>query len=118
MDKRLEQALNFSNFRLILATRQKSLKVLLNNKLKLSYEEGLFKIDQKLITYLSVLLVSGIEDCILLDINDVPIKINNLKDFLDKVLQTYDKAINQYYQSYQKLEEARSIRKVIDWDEN
>jgi len=117
MDKRLEQALNFSNFRLILATRQQSLKILLNNKLKLSYENGLFKIDQKLITYLSVLLISGIEDCILLDINDVPIKITNLKDFLDKVLQTYDKAMNQYYQSYQKLEEARDMRKVIDWDE-
>ena len=118
MDKRLEQALNFSNFRLILATRQQSLKVLLNNKLKLSYNGGLFKIDKELIMFISSIGNEKGKDCILLDINDVPIKIVDLTDFFNKIKIIYHKAMNQYYQSYQKLEEARAIRKVIDWDEN
>jgi len=118
MDKRLEQALNFSNFRLILATRQKSLKVLLNNKLKLSYEGGLFKVDKELITYLDTLLSKNTKNCVLLDVNDIPILINDIKELFDKSTELYSKAINQYYQSYQKLEEARDIRKVTDWDED
>ncbi len=118
MDNRLEQALNFSNFRLILATRQKNLKILLNNKLKISYKGGLFKIDKELITFLTILILRKIKSYILLDINDIPIKIMDLEDFLNKVTKIYEKAINQYYQSYQKLEEARDMRKVIDWDEN
>ena len=117
MDKRLEQALDFSNFRMILTTRQENLKVLMNNKLILNYGGGLFKVTQELIAYVALLIMSGTNELILIDENDTPIKIENLKEFAKEAAKTRDNAVNQYYISYQKLSEARDIRKVIDWNE-
>jgi hypothetical protein len=117
MDKRLEQALDFSNFRMILTTRQENLKVLMNNKLMLSYGGGLFKVDKELLTFVGLYLLGGDKELILIDENDIPIKIEDLKDFAVRATTQYEKALEQYYNSYQKLSEARDIRKVIDWDE-
>lgn len=117
MDKRLEQALDFSNFRMILLTRQENLKVLMNNKLMLNYGGGLFKVDKELISFIGIILLNENKNVILIDTNDIPILIEDLKDFAEKASAQYEKALGQYYKSYQKLNEAREIRKVIDWDE-
>lgn len=117
MDKRLEQALDFSNFRMILLTRQQNLKVLMNNKLNLIYGGGVFKIDPELLTFVGLLLIGGKNKAILIDTNDIPILIEDLEDFSEQAAEKYDKALEQYYKQYQKLSEAREIRKVIDWDE-
>ena len=117
MDKRLEKALDYSNFRMILNTRQANLKTLLNNKLMLNYGGGLFKVTQELISFVAMIIMGGTNDAIIIDKNDIPIKIENLKEFAREAAAKHDKAVAQYYISYQKLIEARSIRKVIDWDE-
>ena len=117
MDKRLEKALDFSNFRMILLTRQANLKVLMNNKLMLNYGGGLFKVDKELISFIALTSLSKNRNPIFIDENDIPIKIENIEDFAEKAAAKYDKALEQYYNSYQKLNEAREIRKVIDWDE-
>ena len=117
MDKRLEQALEFSNFRMILSTRQKNLKVLMENKLKLNYNGGTFKVSIDLLSFLSVLLLSGRKEIIILDLNDTPILITDLDDFGHKLVEKYEAATKQYYDSYQKLNEMRDIRKAVNWDE-
>jgi len=117
MDKRLENALDFSNFRMILTTRQENLKLLMNNKSMISYEGGLFKIDKELIGFVSSLISLNEKEFIFMDINDIPVKILDLSKFNEALILQYKKALEQYYQSYQKLSEARDIRKVIDWDE-
>ena len=117
MDKRLEQALEFSNFRMILSTRQENLKVLLKNRLILSYKGGLFNIDSKLIGLINSLIVGGEKKFIFIDNNDLPILIENLSDFWDTVISKYRDSLERYYKSYEKLKEAREIRKVIDWNE-
>ncbi len=117
MDKRLEQALDFSNFRMILATRQENLKLLMKNKLMLSYGEGLFKIDKELVSFIGTLLAGGGTQFIFIDSNDIPIAVTDLNDFYNQVIEKYKTALRQYHQSYQKLSEAREIRKVINWDE-
>ena len=117
MDKRLEKALEFSNFRMILSTRQENLKVLMNNRLILSYEGGLFKVDRNLLGFLGVLTISGIKEFIFIDSNDIPVLIKNVQDFCDQCLNKYNDVLRQYYNSYQKLSEAREIRKVIEWND-
>lgn len=117
MDERLEKALDYSNFRTILSTRQENLKLLMNNKLMLPYENGLFKIDQQLISFIGTLLNANEKEFIFIDVNDIPILIKDIGDFYHLAIEKYKKTLEQYYQSYQKLNEAREIRKVIDWDE-
>jgi hypothetical protein len=116
MDKRLEQALDFSNFRNILLTRQKNLKVLMNNKLTLVYGGGVFKVDKELISFIDFLIKNKTNSFVFIDSNDIPILIEDLKDFGEKVFSKYESALFQYHKTYQKLAEARDIRKVIDWD--
>jgi hypothetical protein len=117
MDKRLEKALDFSNFRMILATRQENLKLLMNNKLMLTYGGGLFKIDKEVISFIVALMIRKEKKFIFIDRNDIPIEITNLKEFYEEAIEKYRKALQQYHQSYKKLSEVREMRKVIDWDE-
>ena len=116
MDNRLEKALDFSNFRMILNTRQENLKTLMENKLVLSYEGGLFKINQELLSFVYTLLSQKIEEYIFIDQNDIPILITDLSEFYQKAKEKYENAIKQYFNSFQKLSEARDIRKVVDWE--
>jgi len=117
MDSRLEKALEFSNFRMILATRQANLKLLMDNKLMLHYEGGMFKVDKELVSFVWTLMVAEINEFIFIDTNDIPIAIKDVASFAKAVMEKYRSALVQYYKSYQKLNEAREIRKVIDWDE-
>jgi len=117
MDKRLEQALDYSNFRLILSTRQENLKLLLKNKLILNYEGGVFEVDRDLISFLFVLVASEVKSFIFIDRNNVPIYVEDLSEFFKKTIETYKNALSNYYKSYKKLSEAREIRKAADWNE-
>jgi len=117
MDNRLEQALDFSNFRMILLTRQKNLKVLMNNKLTLVYEGGIFKVNKELISFIDLVDRCNFKEFIFIDSNDIPILVKDIKEFQKAAFAKYESALNQYHKSYQKLSEARDIRKVIDWDE-
>jgi hypothetical protein len=117
MDERLEKALDFSNFRMILSTRQENLKLLMKNKLMLPYEGGLFKVDKELISFVGVLLTAGETNFIFIDKNDIPIGITDLEDFYQKIIEKYRTVLRQYLRNYQTLSEARDIKKVINWNE-
>jgi hypothetical protein len=39
-----------------------------------------------------------------------------LSEFYQKAKEKYENAIKQYFNSFQKLSEARDIRKVVDWE--
>jgi hypothetical protein len=117
MDTRLEQALEYSNFRSILANRQENLKVLLQNRLLLTYAGGLFSINNSLISLVLSLILSDRQEFIFIDNNDVPILIDDLNNFLETILTKYEDALSSYYKNYQKLNEARKIGKVINWNE-
>jgi hypothetical protein len=117
MDERLEKALDYSNFRMILTTRQKNLKTLMENRLSLSYQGGLFKINKELISLLFVLMASELNEFIFIDSNDIPVLVTDVQDFAKTTMEKYRDALAQYYRDYQKLDQAREIRKVVDWDE-
>lgn len=116
MEKRLEQALDYSNFRLVLATRQENLKVLLKNRLILTYEGGFFDVNSDLISFLYSLVSIDKTEFVFIDKNDVPILVKDIGDFFSKCIEKYEDAIYKYYNAYEKLQEAREIRKVLDWD--
>lgn len=117
MDKRLKKALDFSNFRMILSIKQENLKVLMNNKLLIVYKNNLFKVNKELILFVFTLLSKKESEFIFLDTNDIPILITDLQEFYNIAYEKYKNVLYQYYKDYQKLNEARNIRKVTDWDE-
>ena len=116
MDSRLENALDFANFRMILSTRQKNLKRLFDNKLLFHYNSGIFKATPEFLAFVHYFVENDYAQFIFIDQNDTPIKIDNISEFFKIALDKYYISVYQYYDSYQKLIEARDIRKAVDWE--
>jgi len=118
MDSRLEKALDFANFRMILSTRQKNLKRLFDNKLLFHYNSGIFKATPEFLAFLVTIIMREKQDgFIFIDQNDTPIYIKDLDDFYNEAFNKYKVASKQYYDSYKKLNEAKDIRKAVDWED-
>jgi len=118
MDSRLVKALDFSNFRMILSTRQKNLKRLFENKLLFHYNSGIFKATPEFLAFLVTVIMREKQDgFIFIDQNDTPIHIEDLDNFYNEAFNKYKTALKQYYDSHQKLNEAKDIRKAVDWED-
>jgi len=118
MDSRLVKALDFSNFRMILSNRKENLKRLFNNKLLFHYNSGIFKATPEFLAFLVTVIMREKQDgFIFIDQNDTPILVEDLDDFYNVAFNKYKTALKQYYDSHQKLSEAKEIRKVLDWED-
>ncbi len=112
--ERLERALEFSNTMQTFNLNKNNLKVKTQNLLNYSSSGGTFKVSQELINFINMIVVSGIDEVILLDKNDIPIKIEDTKKFLEDISSLYFEVINEYYNDYQKLRSSRKIEKVLE----
>lgn len=112
--ERLEKALDFSNTMQTFNLNKNNLKVKTQNLLNYSTNGGTFNVDQSLIGFMHMIVSSGKKEAILLDKNDVPIKIDNTEKFLEDISSLYFEAINEYYNDYQKLRSSRKIEKVLE----
>lgn len=111
---RLERALEFSNTMQTFNLNKNNLKVKTQNLLNHSNNGGTFKVSQELIGFVSTIVNAGKTEVILLDKNDIPIKIEDTKKFLEDISSLYFEVINEYYNDYQKLRSSRKIEKVLE----
>ena len=112
--ERLEKALDFSNTMQTFNLNKNNLKVKTQNLLSYSTNGGTFNIDQSLIGFMHMIVSSGKKEVIIMDKNDIPIKIENTEKFLEDISSLYFEAINEYYNDYQKLKSSRKIEKVLE----
>jgi len=111
---RLERALEFSNTMQTFNLNKNNLRVKTQNLLNYSSNGGTFKVSQELIGFVSTIISSGKTEVILLDKNDIPIKIEDTAKFLEDISSLYFEVINEYYNDYQKLRSSRKIEKVLE----
>ena len=112
--ERLEKALDFSNTMQTFNLNKNNLKVKTQNLLSYSTNGGTFNIDQSLIGFMYMIVSSGKKEVIVMDKNDIPIKIEDTEKFLEDTSSLYFEAINEYYNDYQKLKSSRKIEKVLE----
>lgn len=117
MSTRLEQALEFSNYRLTLNNQQATLKAKTQSLLSYSVNGGTFSIDTTLITFCKLLLDGNHTEAVLLDIYQNPIKVD-LEAFFKEIMSRYFEVTNDYYSEYEKLRKARKVHKVLDLNES
>ena len=118
MDSRLEKALDFANFRMILSTRQKNLKQLFDNKLLFHYNSGIFKATPEFLAFVNIIMQRDkMDGFIFIDQNDTPIHVKDVDAFYNVAFNKYKTALIQYHESHQKLNEAKDIRKALDWED-
>lgn len=114
MDDRLTKALEYSNYKVTVFRQKQNLKLRLENLLTYAYNGGMFKISQELISFIDALLRKEVNEVVLVDSRENPVKINDLQDFYDTILGLYFEATNEYHLEYEKLRKARSVKQATD----
>ena len=112
--ERLEKALNFSNTMQTFNLNKNNLKVKTQNLLNFSSNGGTFKVSQERIGFVKFVVDSGKDTTVILDKNDIPVRIDDTKKFLEDISSLYFESINEYYNDYQKLRSSRKIEKVLE----
>ena len=114
MDERLLKSLEFSKYRQTLNNQIELLKTKTNSLLNFSINGGTFLIRPELMFLVHRLIENGRTESILLDKNDIPVKIDNLEDFLEDIDDRYFNVINEYSAEYEKLRQSRSVESILD----
>ena len=113
MDKRIEQALEFSNFRISLFDKKESIKLKKDSLLCYALNGRIFTANIELITFIKAMIDSGKEKVVVLDINDNPLEITNLQNFYDELYTRYSQAMNYYNAEYENLRKSRNLQNVF-----
>lgn len=114
MDERLEKALEFANFMVTLNNQKRSLKEQYQTECIYYHSGGTFTITKDLITFTKVLIDLGnIENVVLIDDNELPVRINDLKEFFENIVDQYFLASNSYYNEYQTLKKNRNVEALV-----
>ncbi len=115
MSDKLTKALEFANYRSTLNNQRAILKAKAESLLSYSIDGGTFTIDPGLISFVKLLRDEGMVTSVLIDIYDNPISVD-LDDFYTEILSRYVEATNDYYSEYGKLSKARSVKSIMDID--
>lgn len=110
MDLRLEQALQFSNYKETLELHRTALLKRFAENTIVGYNGGKFTVTKELLN-----LLEHYDNNIILDSNNIPIMIDDLIDFKEKCKNSYYKALNEYYTEYEKLKKARKISTLTEF---
>ena len=112
MEDGIKEIIQFAEFRTVLANQMNILKETMKSKLVIHENGGTFLITPAFIGYVAALM-SQSNSNYLLDENNTPIQIEDLKKFNEKVLSHYADVMNAYYTEYQKLRTKRNSQAVV-----
>ena len=110
----LKQIEQFANLKTALNVKKRNALERANNKLIFAYQGGLFTADAQ-----SILFAKQHDpnrDLIMLDNNNSPIKITDIKEFISKADSCYYEAMNEYHSVHESLKKQRSVKKLMGND--
>lgn len=114
MDERLKKALEFSNYMVTLNNQKRILQETAYQDL-IYYTNGCkFTVNKELISFCSTLISYNRNSVVLIDDNDIPVRVENIEEFLENILDVYFDATNKFYTEYQKLKSNRSVEKLVE----
>lgn len=116
MDERLEKALEFANYRTTLSNQKRNIRSRMQVLQTVHYNGGSFLADDRTISFVGTLLNNAKkESAIIIDTKDNPIEVENLSEFFDTLISSYNEASNEYKVQMDKIKRARNIKKIMDW---
>jgi hypothetical protein len=113
LDKRFQEALESSNFRIALNLQKKNAQLKLKSALVFAINGGTFTIDQQLISFVGTLISLEKSSAVLLDVNSNPIFIEDLNLFLEKIIDVYYEATNEYLTEIKSINKSRNPKALI-----
>jgi hypothetical protein len=114
MDDRLEKALEFANYRITNETQRRNMEARIDSMLTLHHNQGIFKADPTTIAFVGALSSNTSDDYhIIVDVQNRPIEVTNIKVLLDELLSTYASTMNEMLTQHNKLKKSRNVKKLI-----
>lgn len=114
MDEKIQKAFDQANYMATLANQKQILKEQFHQNQIYFYNGGLFIATKELINFVKTLIdVDNNIGAVLVDSNDVPVDVHDLKIFFENLLSVYSKAINEYYTRYSQLRNSRTTEKLV-----
>jgi len=119
VDERLKKALDISNYMVTLNNQKRLSKEKFYEDLMYFDSGSQFLVTQNLITFVKFLVESGYDtDVVLIDDNDIPVRIKDLEIFYQNILDLYFKSANEYMNQYENIKKNRTVEKLVNYDEN
>ena len=114
MDERLSKALEFSNF-LETQNNQKRIFLAQYKENLIHYTHGhKFTATPELINFCRILVDTNQEQVVVLDDNEIPVLIPNIKEFVTELVGVYVFASRKYATDYEVIRKNRSVQGLVD----
>jgi hypothetical protein len=115
MDERLQKALEFSNYNLTITNQKRNIKNRVNQLQIVHHLGGVFLANPETISFVKTLVDLNHTSAIIIDTKENPISVNSLSEFLEKLVNAYISATQEYDVEYEKIKKARNIKSVMGW---
>jgi hypothetical protein len=115
VDEKVQKAFDNANYMATLVSQKNILNEEFSQNL-IHYENGgAFTASKELINFTKTLLDVGyLENVTVIDNNNTPVNIENLKQFFDKIISVYFESVNEFYNKYTALIQHRKIESLVD----
>ncbi|NDB86723.1 MAG: hypothetical protein EB127_29120 [Alphaproteobacteria bacterium] len=114
MDPIVQKAFDVANYMTTLSNQKAILKEEFLQNLIHYQNGGTFTVTRELINFVKSLIDLGYEeDIVLVDDNQTPINIDNLKPFLEVLLEVYQSSISEYFTKYSQLKNSRKVEALV-----
>lgn len=117
MDDKLKQVLDFANYRQTLNNQLQKSKIKTEGALLFSKNGGSFIVGPEFILFLDFLSKTDLPEYVILDKNNIPIKIEDPSKLLKEVLLRYTEVTSSYYKEYQEIKNSRSVKSILKLEE-
>jgi hypothetical protein len=112
MDERIEKAFEVANYMATLSNQKRIILEEYHQKLIYFVDGATFKVTPELIGFVKTMCDRPF-DLILIDSNNLPIKISNSKQFLNDIINLYSDATTEYFEKYASIKSKRKIADMI-----
>ncbi len=114
MDERLEKAFQTANYMASLSGQRRAALEEFNQNIVFYHQGSTFSVTRELLTFVKMLIDVGQTESVVLDDNQVPCKIQDLKKFFESLLDIYVSATNAYSVKYNEIKSKRKIEALVD----
>ena len=114
MEERLQQALDFANYKQTLNNQLQKLRLKTEGMFMIAEAGGKFTVSQELICFLDYTVKSGFTEVVLLDDNKSPVRIGDTTSFLKKVTDRYFEVTSDYFREAQAIKKSRTVKTILD----
>jgi hypothetical protein len=113
VDERIEKAFQTANYMASLSNLRRVALEEYQQSLIYYFQGSTFTVTRELIVFVHTLTELGNTESIILDDNNIPANIINLKEFLTNILNVYGEATNAFLVKYTELKSKRRVEGLV-----